>query len=183
MGLLDRVMAASDQGGNFAYLGGTPDGARSVCKVIRMQLRDPATDDKITKAAFNCDVEILHTTLPDVAKGSVLRVNPPATYTDSLMACFRRFTLAAKTSKEGVAATPTLGLEQKDGEKDKEFATRVGAEYGRLVGDAQPLAGSIITVISTRRVGKQKEDGTRGGYTLYEALVPNEQDLRNAGLI
>ena len=178
MGLLDRIMSSTDGGGNFAYLQGTRDGTRNVCRVIRMQLDDPTTNDKVTKPAFKVDVEVLASTHPSFgtaafAKGSVARVNPPSKFVDSLLACARRFILAASTSKMGEDLDAALGLKQNDGESDKAFALRVGDEYGKLVGPQQPLAGSIITIIST-----VKGDPNQKGYTLYEALVPTTEDLK-----
>jgi hypothetical protein len=178
MGLLDMVMTAQGDGGSPNY--GRP--GRYVVRLGTMRLRDmsePGANPALGNG-FRFDGEVLACNNGEHRKGDVVTFTDPFRYPQNSLQKVRKLLQVAKQSKSGKPVTEaTLGLELNDGESEASFAERVKAEVKRLLGPTQPVSGAIVTVLVTGGVNKT----TQKPYSLFDAIAPNEDDLKNAGLI
>lgn len=176
MALLDQILSA--QGNTSAnYLKGN---ARTLIKVERMELRDPSKNAQVVKPGFNVDGQILWSSDAQNQKGVIGRANDSFKFPQSALARVRRCVAAAATSKFAKPVDEaTFGIAQNKGEDDRSYANRIVAEVDRLLGSQQPLKGALLTIITTENRNKT----TGSTYTLFEAVVPTEDDLKAAGLL
>ena len=188
MGLLDRI-ANADGGSSANYL----RAGRHVGRLRRMELRDPSEAEGAAaemKPGFKADIEVLYSNRPDFGsqdegafrKGDVGRVTDPFRYPASALSKIRRLlcvALRAKSENPEAISEGYLDLPAIEGEAEKAFAARFAARSRELLGKDQPLNGAIVTFEVTER----KNQTTGKTYSLFEAVEPTEDDLRNAGLL
>lgn len=174
MGLLDMVMSAQGDGAaNYGQEG------RHVLRLNTIRLRDPSAPggNAALPPGFRFDGEVLASNRDLHVKGDVITFTDPFKFPQSALARIRRLLSAAKTAKTGSECSEsTLGLVAKEGESEKDFSVRIRNEVERLLGSDQPLNGAVITVIATK--GSNKSTGKP--YTLFEVVVPTEEDIKAA---
>lgn len=154
MGLLDEIGSA--QGGPVHnYL----KGGRTVLKVTSVTFREATA--KIPKPSFKIVGVILGSSNPKHAaeKGMSGTMNLGFKFAEQDLACARRCLRALLASKEGRSDV----TEKEAAEKAKD-----------LVGETQPLVGTVITIEAIEKPKKNSE----GTFTQYEARVPDEEDLK-----
>lgn len=158
MGLLDKITTASgDGGGNYAKKG------RHVLELTRVTYRDESSP---LGAGFNFDGKVLATNNPDahtvgdVIRGNCIFSNPKMV--ENNLARMRRILAAFATSAKGEKV------------RESEITPKKVLE---LTGEDQPLVGTIVVVNGSERKGNNGNV-----YTLYEAEVPGQADLKAAGL-
>lgn len=184
MGLLDRILTANGDSSNQYAKGG-----RHLVRLTRAYLRDPSEDTSVQKMGGGFDGVIVNSTRTDDqhAKGNSIRVNDGFKYPESALARMRRGIASCATSKTGKAINEvSFGLTKNDGEDDKAFNLRIVAEVKRLFGSEQPCKGALVVFECTERQnqsGKKDDKGNPSTYTLFEVVVPTQEDLIAAGLI
>jgi hypothetical protein len=164
MSLFQAIMKA--EGGSSAnYL---QKGVHLV-RIVRASTRE-ADALKAIKAGFMADVELINSNCFGTAtKGDVLRITEGFKYPSGL-ARVRRFAAVSKTAATGThVPEDTLGVDP----------SQTLEELERLFGPTNPLAGAFLKLNVTGHVNKT----TGNAYTLWEPMLPNEEDLRAAGLI
>lgn len=179
MSLLDKVLNANGEttpnyGRKGTYIG----------LLRRVRLRDPSEEgaNPDLKPGFRVDIDVLWCSRAegDFVRGDTATFTDPFKFPNSALARVRRTASVAKASKTGAPCPEsTFGLDKADGESDADFAKRVKAEIGRIIGPDQPMNGAVVKVIATE--GKNKTTGTP--YTLFDLEIPSKDDLILAGLI
>lgn len=179
MSLLDHVLRNN-----------TPDyakGGRHVVRLTRAYMRDPTEDPSVTKPGGGFDGEVLHSSRSDTPKGRTIRANASFRFPDSDLPRMRKGAAACMTSKTATAINEmNFNLVQAAGEEDKAYQGRIIAEVKRIFGPEQPAAGAIVVFNCTERKGRGgdlRPDGSPNVYTLFQIEIPNEADLKNAGLL
>lgn len=152
--LLDNLVSADGQP-SANYVQGT---GRTVGKVRRVTYREPSAS--IPKPSFRVDVEILKSTIDKHAAqvGFTATVNLGFRFPEPDLARMRRMLAAMATSAEGEVVSEATAAS-----RVKEF-----------IGDAQPLTGAVITIVSLSEPQKGDKNKT---FTKFEIEVPSDADL------
>ena len=178
MSLLDKVLTA--QGDSMPNYGkkGTYIGV-----LRRMILRDPSDEgaNPDLKPGFRVDIDVLFCNRPegDFNRGDTATFTDPFKYPSSALARVRRAAAAAKQSKTGKECPETtFAIDPIEGESEKDFAKRVGAEIKRIVQHEQICNGALVKIVAT----EGQNQTTKKPYTLFDLFVPTMEDLKMAGL-
>lgn len=164
MSLLQSIATATGGEGSANYFKSTSpagEGAtldRTVIKISRAVFREANAD--LPRNSFRIDGEILKSTC-DVHSTQV-----GFTGTLNLRFAYPKEDLANMRKMLSVAGTAAgIGKGAEGAMDEAEAAARVE----ELIGQAQPLVGTIVTVIASTKNGKQ--------FTHYKLEVPTERDL------
>lgn len=156
MGLLDNITKV--QGNPSAnYL----KGGRYLVRITRVAIRP---EEHELGFGFRLDCDVLKSNNPDFKPGDSGTVNLNfKKFKNDALANMRRILTAAATCA-GLGPGP-------DGRCTEADITKAFAE--KLTGLEQPLVNTIVTVVATT-----KKNQTNGNtYTLYEVVVPSEEDV------
>ena len=171
MGLLDTLATAQGvASANYLraipqdddFIPDTDAKARTVIKISRVTFREP--NEEKTTYAFRVDGEILGSTNPrhQAEVGFTGTMNLGFRYAKEDLAKMRRALSAAGTS---------LGIGK--GADGKMTEAEAAERRLELLGEAQPLVGAIVTVVTSVKKGKK--------FTHYEVEVPSASDLALLG--
>jgi hypothetical protein len=154
MGLLDGIKTASGNA-NSNYL----KGGRTVGRIMRVSARP---FDHEAGPGFRVDLEVLKSDSPEHRPGDVVTATVGFKYKQDALANVRRILAACASAAQIGKGKDGICTEAEAADRAEE-----------LVGAEQPLADAIVTMIGFEK----KNQKTGNPYTLYEALVPNDQDL------